>query len=82
MKKLMPVMMADHRAVSETLAEFRDAAAAMQKEDCLHLAEKLAMHAQMEEEVLYPHGSSDRRVSAFEANVARVNEPRVIRLSG
>lgn len=54
LKAEMPQMMAEHKAIVEALDGLAAAATKENKPDVVHFTEKLKMHAQNEEEVLYP----------------------------
>ena len=54
LKKELPQMLKEHQAIVAALQKLEEAAKAESKLDVTHLAEKLRLHAQTEEEVLYP----------------------------
>lgn len=54
LKEELPRMKAEHRKVVEALKALREAATKENKPGGVQFAEKLALHAQTEEEVLYP----------------------------
>jgi hypothetical protein len=47
-------MLAEHKEIVAALAKLVDAAKAENKPDVVHFADKLMLHAQTEEQVLYP----------------------------
>jgi hypothetical protein len=54
LKIALPEMLAEHRAIVGALEALVDAARAEERHDVLDFAEGLILHAQMEEDVLYP----------------------------
>ncbi len=54
LKAEMPQMMAEHKAIVEALDGLAAAATKENKPDVVHFTEKLKLHAQNEEEILYP----------------------------
>jgi len=50
----MPLMLEEHRAIKGALRNLEELAAAEEKPDIVEFARRLALHAQSEEEVLYP----------------------------
>lgn len=50
----LPKMLAEHRIIMERIDALRIAARDEQRDDALSFADKLALHAQYEEDVLYP----------------------------
>ena len=54
LKHEMPQMVAEHRQIGELLRQFAKAAEAEGKPDYVAVAEDLIVHAQLEEDVLYP----------------------------
>ena len=50
----LPQMLAEHRQIVVALERLQEAAIAAGKPEHAHFAEKLKLHAQTEEEVLYP----------------------------
>ncbi|MGZ8153951.1 MAG: hypothetical protein ACXW2I_00040 [Burkholderiales bacterium] len=50
----LPVMLLEHKQIVAAVAAFRSAAREVERADYLRLADALLMHAQQEEEVLYP----------------------------
>ena len=54
LKREMPQMVAEHRQIGELLRQFAKDAEAEGKPDYVAVAEDLIVHAQMEEDVLYP----------------------------
>ena len=54
LKEALPQMLADHRAILGALERLRDAARAAGRPEHERFAEALALHAQLEEQVLYP----------------------------
>ena len=50
----MPQMIAEHRQIAELLRQFAKDAEAEGKPEYVAVAEELIVHAQLEEEVLYP----------------------------
>lgn len=54
LKEEMPLMVQEHRAILGAVRAFALAAEADGDEHCTRLAAELIVHAQMEEEVLYP----------------------------
>jgi ribosomal protein S7 len=54
LKEDLPYLLAEHQAIVAALMDLIDVAKAEGKSDCAHLAERLILHAQVEEEVAYP----------------------------
>ncbi|HEX2638933.1 MAG TPA: hemerythrin domain-containing protein [Pyrinomonadaceae bacterium] len=54
LKAEMPQMLAEHNGIVEALDNLANAAKSENKTDAIEFAEKLKMHAQNEEEILYP----------------------------
>jgi hypothetical protein len=54
LKPELGTMLAEHKEIVGALRKLVDAATAEHKSDIVHFAEKLMLHAQTEEEVLYP----------------------------
>ena len=54
LKREMPQMIAEHRQIAELLRQFAKDAEAEGKPEYVAVAEELIVHAQLEEEVLYP----------------------------
>lgn len=54
LKAEMPLMIDEHRAIKGALQQLEDVAAAEGKTDIVDFAHRLALHAQSEEEILYP----------------------------
>ncbi len=54
LKEELPLMLEEHRAIYGALRELSEAAEAEHNEEFVRLAGDLVVHAQMEEEVLYP----------------------------
>jgi hypothetical protein len=54
LKAQMPRMLEEHQAIVKTLDALAEAARAEGHQDALHFTAKLKLHAQIEEEVLYP----------------------------
>ena len=54
LKPELSTMLTEHKEIVAALAELVDAAKAENKPDVAHFAEKLMLHAQTEEQVLYP----------------------------
>jgi hypothetical protein len=54
LKPELRTMLAEHKEIVAALAKLVDAAKAESKPDIVHFAEKLMLHAQTEEQVLYP----------------------------
>ena len=54
LKDEMPLMLEEHRAIKGALRNLEALAAAEGKADIVEFARRLALHAQSEEEVLYP----------------------------
>ncbi len=54
LKKELNLMLHEHKAVIAALDKLMEVAENYRKPEVIHLAEKLKLHAQMEEEVLYP----------------------------
>lgn len=54
LKAELPQMLEEHRAIVAALKHLADAAKEEGKERYIHFAEKLMLHAQAEEEVMYP----------------------------
>jgi hypothetical protein len=54
LKEELPLMLEEHRAILGALQELLEAAVAERNEEYRRFADALIMHAQMEEEVLYP----------------------------
>lgn len=54
LKPELPTMLAEHKEIVAALAKLVDAAKAENKPDIVHFADKLMLHAQTEEQVLYP----------------------------
>jgi hypothetical protein len=54
LKEEMPLMIEEHRAIMGAVREFARTAEAEGDENCTRLAADLIVHAQLEEEVLYP----------------------------
>jgi hypothetical protein len=50
----MPAMLAEHRAIVAALAQLADAAGRAGRGDIADFAQKLSLHAQAEEQVMYP----------------------------
>lgn len=50
----MPLMIDEHRAIKGALRNLEELAAAEEKPDIVEFARRVALHAQSEEEVLYP----------------------------
>lgn len=53
-KEELPLMLDEHRAIAGALIEFANVAIAEGRPELAEFAEDLRLHAQMEEEVLYP----------------------------
>jgi hypothetical protein len=69
LKREMPQMVAEHRQIAELLRQFAQEAEAEGKPEYVAVAEELIVHAQMEEEVLYP---AAMLVGAYAALVRKV----------
>jgi hypothetical protein len=54
LKEEMPLMIDEHRAILGAVRAFAIAAEGDSDEKCIRLAAELMVHAQLEEEVLYP----------------------------
>ena len=54
LKEDLSYMLAEHRAIIASLMDLIDVAKAEGKPDCARLAERLILHAQVEEEIAYP----------------------------
>ena len=54
LKAEMPLMIDEHRAIKGALRDLEEVAAAEGKTDIVDFAHRLALHAQSEEEILYP----------------------------
>lgn len=54
LKEEMPLMIEEHRAIMGAVRAFALAAESDGDENCIRLAAELSVHAQLEEEVLYP----------------------------
>jgi hypothetical protein len=54
LKPELGTMLAEHKEIVGALRKLVDAATAEHKPDVVHFAEKLILHAQTEEQVLYP----------------------------
>lgn len=54
LKEEMPLMIEEHRAILGAVRAFAQAAESDGDEKCIRLAAELTVHAQLEEEVLYP----------------------------
>jgi hypothetical protein len=54
LKEEMPLMIEEHRAILGAVRAFALAAESDGEEKCIRLAAELTVHAQLEEEVLYP----------------------------
>ena len=54
LKTELPAMVREHQQIVAALTKLVDAAKAENKLDVVHFAEKLMLHAQMEEQVSYP----------------------------
>lgn len=54
LRKELPRMLGEHRAIVEALDKLIEAAKRENQAEAAHFAEKLKLHAQTEEEVLYP----------------------------
>jgi hypothetical protein len=54
LKAELPEMLAEHKAIVAALAKLKTAALEEQNDEVAHFAEKLTLHAQTEEEVMYP----------------------------
>ena len=54
LKEEMPLMIEEHRAISAAVQAFAAAAEAEGDDNCIRCAADLIVHAQLEEEVLYP----------------------------
>jgi hypothetical protein len=54
LKEEMPLMIDEHRAIMGAVRAFAQAAESDGDEKCIRLAAELTVHAQLEEEVLYP----------------------------
>ncbi len=54
LKAELPTMLAEHKGIVTALENLKSAARAEGNQDVIHFAEKLTLHAQTEEEVLYP----------------------------
>jgi len=54
LKHEMPQMVAEHRQIAELLRQFAQSAEAEGKPEYVGVAEELILHAQMEEDLLYP----------------------------
>ena len=54
LKPELSTMLAEHKEIVAALAKLVDAAKAENKPDIVHFADKLMLHAQTEEQVLYP----------------------------
>ncbi|HZQ73827.1 MAG TPA: hemerythrin domain-containing protein [Burkholderiales bacterium] len=54
LKKNLPDLLAEHRAILAALERLVAAARAAGRFDCVEFAEKLVDHARLEEEILYP----------------------------
>lgn len=50
----LPAMLAEHRRIEQALGQLRDAALAAQRPEHVRFAQALMLHAQTEEQVLYP----------------------------
>lgn len=56
LRRHLPEMLAEHKIIKQRVRALRDAAVAEKRADAIAFADKLALHAQNEEEVLYPAG--------------------------
>jgi iron-sulfur cluster repair protein YtfE (RIC family) len=54
LKAEMPLMLEEHRAIKGALQQLEEVAAAQGKPEIVEVARRLMLHAQSEEEVLYP----------------------------
>jgi len=54
LKAEMPLMLEEHQAIKGALQQLEEVAAAQGKPDIVELARRLKLHAESEEEVLYP----------------------------
>ena len=54
LKAEMPLMLEEHRAIKGALQQLEEVAAAQGKPDIVELAQRLKLHAESEEEILYP----------------------------
>lgn len=54
LKSELPEMFKDHKAIIAALKPFIDASKKEKRMEYVHFADKLVLHAQNEEEVLYP----------------------------
>jgi hypothetical protein len=54
LRRELPRMLEEHKAIRAAVARLRDAATAAGDKDRQQLADQLALHAQTEEEILYP----------------------------
>jgi len=54
LKEEMPLMIEEHRAIKGALAQLETVAAAEGKTEIVDFAQRLALHARTEEEILYP----------------------------
>lgn len=54
LKAELPQMLAEHKAIVAALESLKTAATVERNEDVAHFAEKLVLHAQTEEQVMYP----------------------------
>jgi hypothetical protein len=54
LRKHLPDMLKEHEVIRARVRELREAGIAEQRQDAVDFADKLALHAQNEEEILYP----------------------------
>jgi hypothetical protein len=54
LKAEMPLMLEEHRAIKGALQQLEEVAAAQGKPDIVELTQRLKLHAESEEEILYP----------------------------
>lgn len=54
LKEEMPLMMEEHRSIKGALVALEEAASAEGKPEIVDFAQRLALHARSEEEILYP----------------------------
>ena len=54
LEREMPKMLAEHQIILERIEALRNAAREEQRDDAIRFADELQLHAQYEEEVLYP----------------------------
>jgi hypothetical protein len=72
LKEEMPLMIEEHRAILGAVRAFALAAESDGDEKCIRLAAELTVHAQLEEEVLYPTALLDGEYVKSKLQPARV----------